>query len=78
MRVGDRMGIAALICLDSFDNAMNPVALGESILNLLKDKDATALSSTVAICGGIKGLALAGGTEEMSSIKTEIHLGRDR
>jgi hypothetical protein len=78
MRVGDRMGVAALVCLDSFDNAMNPVAFGESILNLLKDEDATALSSTVAICGGIKSLALAGGTEEMSSIKTEVHLGRDR
>lgn len=77
MGMGDGMSIATLVRLDSFDDAMNPVALSESVLHLLKDEDTTALSATVAVCRSIKRLALAGGTEEMSSIKTEIHLGRD-
>ena len=75
VRIGDRVRIAALISLDSPDDTMNPVSFDKRVLYFLQYEDTATFRSTIPISRGVKGLALARGAEEVSSVKTKIHLG---
>lgn len=70
----NRVSVPALVQFDPFDNGVDPVAFRQRISHGLDNEDAAALGTTVAVGGGVKGFALAGGAEEMRSVETKIHL----
>jgi hypothetical protein len=74
VRVGDRVGIAALVYHDTSDKSMDTIPFCHCVRESLENKQNTSLSSAIAISSRIEWLAGTGRAQEMASIEPKIHL----
>lgn len=72
--VGDRVREAALVDLDTADDAEDGVVLGDGIGQALQHEHPAAFAPGVAVRRRIERLALAGGAQEMAAVQTKHHL----
>jgi hypothetical protein len=77
VRVRYRVRKPALVDLDTTDDAEDGVVLRFRVTQPLQHEHAAAFAAGVAVRGGVEGLALARGAEEVPAVEAEEHLHRE-